>query len=580
MAGRISLLPLAGAALHATSASAIVYIMPTDESMVNRSPLIVFGEVRSAGPGERRGRPATNYVLDVEEVLKGAVGGATIIVQQPGGVDDNGVASWIMGLPMLAKDDRVLLFLRPEEQGVHRVVEYALGMFWEVDAGGRRLLLREPSLEGEAGVPTLEPEESRPPREADSFRRWVADRAAGLERPADYFAAEPPNGPVALVSPYRVWRVPDGQEGCLAGLEGLPLRWREFDRDESLGFVVHAGGQPGVPGGGLRQVRAGMRIWNDDARSRVALAVLGETSDLLRFSQRDGTLSIMFEDPHDEIEGRLGDDGGTLAVTRALAAHCDPHRIPGGGEEAVALSETGIVTQDGLGDRLRSGEVANPGNYFERIIAHELGHAIAIGHPCEIEEADCDDSHPHRGALMYPTADSDDGSRARLHGDDRAAVRYLYPSGGGGTPQPPPDPDPDPDPPPPSNDRCTLTDGTMFDCHTTADGHRYGVQYFHQGGWRWAEIGVQSGDSAVFHFFGPDNLEVFAKVLNGCAIDGSFWVYASGLTDLPIRLQVWQSGDGAYTLPIPDGAVLRPNNGGRLYWCGATRGAALRRSRR
>ncbi|MDE2976440.1 MAG: hypothetical protein OXU63_02840, partial [Acidobacteriota bacterium] len=568
-------------------ASAIVYIMPTDESMVNRSPLIVFGEVRSAGPGERRGRPATNYVLDVEEVLKGAVGGATLIVQQPGGVDDDGVASWIMGLPMLAEGDRVLLFLRPEEEEVHRVVEYALGMFWEVDAVGRRLLLREPSLEGRAppaGEPALEPEESRPPREAGSFRRWVADRAAGLERPADYFAAEPPNEPVALVSPYRVLRIPDGQEGCHAANVGLPLRWREFDRDENIGFIVHAGGQPGVPGGGLRQVRDGMRVWNDDPRSRVGLTVLRETSNLLRSSQRDGMLSIMYEDPHDEIEGRLGDDGesgGTLAVARALSAHCDSHRIPGSGEEAVALTETGIVTQDGLGDHLRSGAVANPANYFERIIAHELGHAIGIGHPCELAEADCDDSHPHRGALMYPTTAAADGSRARLRADDRAAVRYLYPGSGGDTPQPPPAPDPDPAPePPPSNDRCTLTDGTVFDCHTTADGHRYGVQYFHQGGWKWAETGVQSGDSAVFHFFGPDNLEVFAKVLNGCAIDGSFWVYASGLTDLPIRLQIWQSRGAPYTFPIPDGAVLRPNNGGRLYWCGAARGAALRRSGR
>ncbi len=182
-------------------AAAIVYVIPTAESMVDRSPLIVFGEVPSAEPGERRGRPATNYLLDVEEVLKGAVGGATLIVQQPGGVDDDGVASWIMGLPMLAEGDRVLLFLREREEYAHDVAEYALGMFWEVAVGGCRLLLREPSLEGQtppAGEPALEPEESRPPRDGALFRPWIADRAAGLERPADYFAAEPPNGPVAV----------------------------------------------------------------------------------------------------------------------------------------------------------------------------------------------------------------------------------------------------------------------------------------------------------------------------------------------------------------------------------------------
>ena len=132
-----------------------------------------------------------------------------------------------------------------------------------------------------------------------------------------------------------------------------------------------------------------------------------------------------------------------------------------------------------------------------------------------------------------------------------------------------PDPDPDPEPPPPpTGGQCTLTDGTVFDCHTTAAGHVYGVQYFHQGESKWAEIGVRSGDSAVFHFFGPENLEVFAKVLDGCAIDGTFWVYASGLTDLPIALQVWPASGGTSTpFLIPDGIVLRPNNGGRLNWC-------------
>ena len=94
------------------------------------------------------------------------------------------------------------------------------------------------------------------------------------------------------------------------------------------------------------------------------------------------------------------------------------------------------------------------------------------------------------------------------------------------------------------------------------------MQFFHEGEWRFAEVAVSSGDSAVVHFFGADNLEVFAKVLNGCAIDGSVWVYASGLTDLPLVLHVWPEGGGqSEPFQIPDGTVLRPQNGGRLNWC-------------
>ena len=130
-------------------------------------------------------------------------------------------------------------------------------------------------------------------------------------------------------------------------------------------------------------------------------------------------------------------------------------------------------------------------------------------------------------------------------------------------PEPEPDPAPDPNPGPPSSRDCP--EGY---CHTTAAGHAFAVQYFHEGAWKWAAAEVQSGDSAVFHFFGPDNLEVFAKVLDACGVDRSFWVYASGLTDLPIALHVWRDGAGqSVTFPVPDGMVLRPQNGGVLRWC-------------
>ena len=136
-------------------------------------------------------------------------------------------------------------------------------------------------------------------------------------------------------------------------------------------------------------------------------------------------------------------------------------------------------------------------------------------------------------------------------------------------PDPPPEPEPEPDPGPPPIGRepCMSDDGKRY-CHVTGFGPSFAVQFFHEGEWRFAEVAVSSGDSAVFHFFGADNLEVFAKVLNGCAIDGSVWVYASGLTDLPLVLHVWIEG-GVQSAPfqIPDGTVLRPQNGGRLRWC-------------
>lgn len=46
---------------------------------------------------------------------------------------------------------------------------------------------------------------------------------------------------------------------------------------------------------------------------------------------------------------------------------------------------------------------------------------------------------------------------------------------------------------------------------------------------------ARSGD---FWFFHPANIEVVAKVLDGCAINGHYWVYAVGLTDVAVTMTV------------------------------------------
>lgn len=45
-------------------------------------------------------------------------------------------------------------------------------------------------------------------------------------------------------------------------------------------------------------------------------------------------------------------------------------------------------------------------------------------------------------------------------------------------------------------------------------------------------------DSGWFWFFGPDNAEVLVKVLDGCAVNDTFWVFAAGLTTLEVDLHV------------------------------------------
>ncbi len=233
----------------APAAHALVYVMPADEVMVERSPVIVFGEVVATEPGPAGGPLSTDVMFQVEEVLKGFVPGGTIVVRQPGGVGPDGLVGRVVGLPMLADGDRVLLFLNPVE-GVYRTVELGLGMFFETPAGGGVLLQREPALRAGAvvdGSTTGAPPEEWRPRDAVRFRRWIADHASGAERPADYFRSDPEEGPVAAVSAFNL------STGNACSRPELPIRWLQFDRGESVDMVVHADGQRGVVGAGCRR---------------------------------------------------------------------------------------------------------------------------------------------------------------------------------------------------------------------------------------------------------------------------------------------------------------------------------------
>jgi hypothetical protein len=45
-------------------------------------------------------------------------------------------------------------------------------------------------------------------------------------------------------------------------------------------------------------------------------------------------------------------------------------------------------------------------------------------------------------------------------------------------------------------------------------------------------VDAPSRDSALFYFFSPDNWELMVKVLDGCALNGHFWVFGAASTDV------------------------------------------------
>jgi hypothetical protein len=60
-------------------------------------------------------------------------------------------------------------------------------------------------------------------------------------------------------------------------------------------------------------------------------------------------------------------------------------------------------------------------------------------------------------------------------------------------------------------------------------------------------------DSGYFWFFDPGNVEVVAKVLNGCGINSRYWLFAAGLTNVRVDLTVTDTRTGqtkTYTNPL------------------------------
>ncbi len=55
-----------------------------------------------------------------------------------------------------------------------------------------------------------------------------------------------------------------------------------------------------------------------------------------------------------------------------------------------------------------------------------------------------------------------------------------------------------------------------------------------------------TGDTGIFWFFSPENVEAVVKVLDACNLDpfNNFWVFAAGLTDVEVTLQVTDTQTG------------------------------------
>jgi len=68
-----------------------------------------------------------------------------------------------------------------------------------------------------------------------------------------------------------------------------------------------------------------------------------------------------------------------------------------------------------------------------------------------------------------------------------------------------------------------------------------------------------TGDTGYFWFFDPGNVELVIKVLRGCSVNGSYWVFAGGLTNVRTTVTVTDTATGkSKTYQNPQNTAFQP----------------------
>jgi PKD repeat protein len=399
---------------------ATTIVMPTDEQLIAKSPVIVEGTVVSSTPIARGNAIWTETTLSVAKTIKGSVAG-TITIREVGGVLDNRITK-IFGAPEYVPGEHVLVFLTPTPRGDYQTTDLYVGkMTEERTLDGRMLWSRHDEASGVGLLDSnFNPLEARNvQRDARAFDAYLSERVAGRNGAKNYGIENPVLDSIRESDPGN-----RAQADFTLISEGQVYRWFTFQNGGSAKWYSY-GTQPGYTGGGVNEIQTGMDAWNSYTAAKISYTYAGvESGTPAGLSAPNGVNEVLFNDPLNEISGSWNPStggvvgrGGFNGVSGS-ASWTSPYTFdaahPQTTYQAYNITEGNLTIQDNV-----SPSTGISSSRLAEIVAHEFGHTLGFGHS------------PDSTALMYATLT---GLGPSLRPDDQAAARWLYPNGT----QPPP----------------------------------------------------------------------------------------------------------------------------------------------
>ena len=406
--------------MGAMAASATTIVLPTDEQLIAKTPVIIDGTVVSTNAVDQDGTIFTETVVSVARTLKGSAAG-TLTVREIGGETADRITK-IFGTPEFTAGERVLLFLEQSPSGGYRTVDLFVGKF----SGGKTLDGRRMWLRDDASADAVLLNENLQPldagtaqRDAAGFENFVTDRVAGRPGAKSYGVENPVLAKDAAEGGgFKV------QSDFTVISEPKIYRWRSFDSGQSAQWYS-SGSQPGYPGGGVTELQNGMTSWTGYASAKIFYKYAGSRSGSMGgLGSANGVNEVLFNDPLGEISGTWNRSTGGVVGTGGFngvsgsASWTAPFTADtthtAGTKTAWTITEGNLVIQDGV-----SAAAGISSTTLAEIIAHEFGHTLGFGHS------------PDSTALMYYSVS---GRGPSLRADDQTAARWLYPNGSAAPP--------------------------------------------------------------------------------------------------------------------------------------------------